>query len=268
MKELTNLIIGPFDNEGQFNGVKAFLEKNGIEFQASKFNKDAKYSEACLINLFKNGSIKKFSIFTKERYIHYQTYDNAPISGKEVYTYWQFNDAFMLKKEVPIITSNDIVKNPRALESINIEDERNPFGMNEICNRAETPQVQINKKEVELQNSIKESIVESKLSEDRIKLLYSKLSNVDTVDRRIKFCLEELFGVEMFKKPEYKVGNVFEHGSKRYTIAKVGSNGVFLMDENFENFSLVKPVKDVYKITEAEFMGLAGHYFDKLKLVK
>ena len=249
MKELANLIIGPFDNEGQFNGVKAFLEKNGIGFQSSKFNKEAKFTERCNISVFNNRSIAKYSILSKERWDYCCSYEPERINSKTLYSYWQFNDTFMFKKEIIQIAKEIFDEN---------KEKYNPF--EEIAEASDMITRKTN-------NNFGACIA---IEISKLQDFYKKLSNIDPIDKKFKMFIEEVFGKELFIKSEvfYKVGNSFSHGSKKYTIAKVGQNSIVLMDENFENFSLVKPVKDVYKITEAEFMGLAGHYFDKLKLVK
>ncbi len=248
MKELSNLIIGPFDNEGQFNGVKSFLEKEGVQFQSSKLNKEAKFTKHCNISVFNNRTVKKYSILSEERFGHYSVYKPERINGKTLYSYWQFNDTFMLKKQISKIVKKIADEN---------KEKYNPFE-----EKVEASDMMIKKTNNNFGACVTMEI--SKLQE-----FYKKLSNIDPIDKKLKIFIEEIFGKELFVKPEvfYKFGDKFEKDNKILTIVKTGPNSCILMDENSDNFSLNKIVKDPNKITEAEFKEMSGHYFDMLKLI-
>jgi len=78
--------------------LNLFLEKEGIQFQSSKLNKEAKFTKHCNISVFNNRTVKKYSILSEERFDHYSVYKPERINSKTLYSYRQFNDTFMLKK--------------------------------------------------------------------------------------------------------------------------------------------------------------------------
>jgi hypothetical protein len=103
------------------------------------------------------------------------------------------------------------------------------------------------------------------LTKDKIIQAYNYTQSVD-----IRRLLIDLYGKELFTEKSFKIGNKFQyngHTDKQYTLVKINTDVVTLIDSNAENFSCARSVKDPYNITESEMKAWLGVHWDKFKLL-
>lgn len=85
----------------------------------------------------------------------------------------------------------------------------------------------------------------------------------------LQIFMRNLFGESLFKETTYKIGDWFEYQNNKYVLTKINKDVVTLIDtKTYENYSLSKSVRDMYKITENELRSLIGVNYDKFKLIK
>jgi len=85
----------------------------------------------------------------------------------------------------------------------------------------------------------------------------------------LQIFMRNLFGEDLFKETTYKIGDWFKYLNNKYVLTKINKDVVTLIDtKTYENYSLSKSVRDMYKITENELRSLIGINYDKFKLIK